>query len=68
MLADRSAWLLLVVTVFTAVGDTGCHCITLRMQTDKLNVSGVITLLTSLVRFQVGSGIFILPAVTTSAL
>ena len=69
LLADRAAGPLLVVIVFTAFGDTGGHRITLRMQTDKLNVSGVITLLlTILVRFQVGAGILILPSTPISAL
>jgi hypothetical protein len=69
MLADRAAGPQLVVIVFTAVGDTGGHRITLRMQTDKLNVSGIITLLlTILVRFQVGAGILNLPTIPTSAL
>jgi hypothetical protein len=69
MLADRAAGPLLVVIVFTAVGDTGGHSIILRSQTDKLNVSGVIKLLLAiLVRFQVVAGNLILPAILISAL
>ena len=52
MLADQAAEPLLVVVVFTAVGDTGGHRITLCMHTDKLNLSGIFTLLLAvLVRF-----------------